>query len=252
MTIKTVLIAVAALLIGGLLGPQLGTEDSAPSIELKNPADDVEAELRSEIAELRIELASQEAYYQERLSNLRTAITQPLPESNVEPQPESAAQVEQPQGAVFVQDAPLGESITVPESHAKLLLQSTKPRRGSDMNQLHAQLEQEERDYAWAYQAETDLTNYIAGHPAAANVEVQQIQCRSSMCEIQGVIRGDREPWNQALTGMREQPFWNFNNSSSRSSSDGDGNTVFVTIFSNQSTDGEVAEELEVQPGSGG
>jgi hypothetical protein len=75
---------------------------------------------------------------------------------------------------------------------------------------LHAQMEREPRDIAWASGMERQFDTYFASKPALArNFGSPSVLCRTRFCEIQAVGYGPEAfaTWSSATEDLRDQPW---------------------------------------------
>lgn len=78
---------------------------------------------------------------------------------------------------------------------------------------LHAEIESEEDDQAWAYYMEEQLRSYFMTQPSAAAWQVTGIECRTTGCIVQA--QSTTADMGQAATliqPMSQQPWWEFVN----------------------------------------
>jgi hypothetical protein len=81
----------------------------------------------------------------------------------------------------------------------------------SAMAKRHAALEQESPDDAWSYSMEQMLTGYLAARAPQVGVEIANITCRSTACEVQAF---DATGMGRAIAGLLEvavnESWWEF------------------------------------------
>lgn len=68
-------------------------------------------------------------------------------------------------------------------------------------------LEREERDNAWASEAEARIRAELAAHPSFANFEIVAIDCRQSLCAVQAFSYGEdgNRKWVTAFDDLYRQ-----------------------------------------------
>ena len=165
--------------------------------------------------------------------NIQTAARpEPVPTPAIEPieadrsvdQPSTSSQIKLPE---IVTPAP------ITELHKKLLAENKdKDRHSNKPTDAHAELEAEAKDDSWAYYMEQSLQQFLAGHPDSPNFVISNIECRTTMCEIQaiGYDESTGPAWNAMLFDMRQQPWFDFSESGSSSSSI-DGSMAIITTL---------------------
>ncbi|HEX5791790.1 MAG TPA: hypothetical protein VFY01_00845 [Rheinheimera sp.] len=70
-------------------------------------------------------------------------------------------------------------------------------------------LQQEQIDYDWAPVMEQQIADFISMHPLSADVQLQSVRCKSSLCEIRGFESGEHS-WSQISSNMRAEDWWQF------------------------------------------
>ncbi|MDP2716194.1 hypothetical protein [Rheinheimera sp.] len=85
--------------------------------------------------------------------------------------------------------------------------------KGTLVERFH-QLENEAVNYDWAPLMEQRIADFISMHQLSGGVQLQAVRCKNSLCEVRGFELEDNS-WNQILSNMQAQPWWQFNNSHS-------------------------------------
>ncbi|MEM9387679.1 MAG: hypothetical protein AAGA68_21675 [Pseudomonadota bacterium] len=114
------------------------------------------------------------------------------------------------------------ERIVVAQSHRSLVREGAEPDpSGATPSERHAALETERREDAWAPFMEQAVQQFLAGHPKALGFDVLTVVCRSATCEIQamGGVEGAGPTWSSILFDMRTEPWFEFEESASWSTS---------------------------------
>lgn len=158
-------------------------------------------------------------------------------EAAVAPRPTRDLQFEEPLPIGEDQAVlPPAERIGVAESHSSLVRDGAEPDRyGDTPSKRHAALEAEPRENGWAPFIEQAVQQYLATHPKIAAFDVLGVVCRSATCEIQvlGFGEGAGPEWSSILFDMRVQPWFEFEESASWSSSV-EGGLALVSFLGNK------------------
>lgn len=156
---------------------------------------------------------------------------------DVAPRPTGVSQSEEPLPIGEDQAVlPPAEQIGVAESHRSLVPEGAEPDRyGDSPSKRHAALETEPREDAWAPFMEQAVQQSLATHPKIAAFDVLGVVCRSASCEIQvlGFGEGAGPEWSSILFDMRDQPWFEFEESASWSSSV-EGGLALVSFLGNK------------------
>ena len=87
----------------------------------------------------------------------------------------------------------------------------------------HTALEQEVRDENWSYYMEQLLSSYLNSRAAQARIEVVNIECRTTGCEIQAFDNSNGPKGPQGLTDIlnaaTKESWWEFRSMDARASS---------------------------------
>lgn len=84
--------------------------------------------------------------------------------------------------------------------------------------QLHSALEGELRDDSWSYYMEQTLSNYLGVRAPQVGVEIINVACRSTACEIQAFDAGDMSPGiARLMSAATKEPWWEFTSMDARS-----------------------------------
>lgn len=74
---------------------------------------------------------------------------------------------------------------------------------------LHLTFSQQTRDEAWAFGVESEIMQYIANNNVAELAEIEYIECRKSICEIAGYLRGEGDfDAREILDNIGESTWW--------------------------------------------
>lgn len=118
----------------------------------------------------------------------------------------------------------------IPESHHSLLSRPESMPKAA--YELHDDFVNEPEDISWATMTEQQINYYLMNHKDSSWYTIHRVECRSSLCEIIGTENpSDRDIWNQVITQMGSQAWWEFGGVSSRSTSGPNGSTLFATIL---------------------
>ena len=60
--------------------------------------------------------------------------------------------------------------------------------RDSGLAELYQELQSEPTDPSWSVYMETQLSEFLTGHPELADSSIVSIECRTSLCEMQAVV----------------------------------------------------------------
>lgn len=122
--------------------------------------------------------------------------------------------------------------IALPEE-IKPFLEQTDTHDGLTLGQTHTKLEDESEDYAWAYQMELYLRQFLlrptkSGQP----LDVRVIECRATMCEIVGfsTLANPMDDLGPILQQMSQQPWWDFDKMNSTAAGDGTGGKFLLFL----------------------
>jgi hypothetical protein len=84
--------------------------------------------------------------------------------------------------------------------------------------QLHSALERELRDDSWSYYMEQTLGNYLGVRAPQVGVEIINVACRSTACEIQAFDAGEMSPGiARLMSAATKEPWWEFTSMDARS-----------------------------------
>ena len=125
------------------------------------------------------------------------------------------------------------DPISVSPLHDRMLGQDRQPDVSSGKpGDLHAALEAESEDYAWSHFTEQALRHFLGAHAEIIYFDVINIECRTSLCEIQafGVDNSTVPRWAKILHDLRNQPWSEFGQVGT-SSSTVDGREVLITYL---------------------
>jgi len=121
--------------------------------------------------------------------------------------------------------------VPITETHKMLLPNKGIPDKHSgNVADVHAALEAEPKDDGWAYYMEQTLQQFLASHPDIVNFEISNIECRTTICELQvvGFDESTNPVWSQIMYDMRHQP-WSEFGQTGNSSSTVDGRLAIIT-----------------------
>lgn len=107
--------------------------------------------------------------------------------------------------------------ISVSDAHKDMLARAD----GRGQTATHEELEAQPEDDSWSYFMEQALAEFIGGHPNADKFVIFNIECRTTLCEIQAVgYDGSTSPdWSRILYDLRSQPWQDFEQVGSSSTS---------------------------------
>lgn len=127
--------------------------------------------------------------------------------------------------------------IPIGEDHAQMFdkVAQVGPDTPSTVGELHEQLEQEEEDLSWAYDTEIRLAQYLTLHPSGQMFQIDNIECRSVVCQIQatGFDGSAVSTWGVVMDGMRNEPWANFVSTSTSAGSVGDKMIIITFLARN-------------------
>lgn len=84
--------------------------------------------------------------------------------------------------------------------------------------QLHSALERELRDDSWSHYMEQTLGNYLGVRAPQVGVEIINVACRSTACEIQAFDAGEMSPGiARLMSAATKEPWWEFTSMDARS-----------------------------------
>lgn len=95
------------------------------------------------------------------------------------------------------------------------------------------QLEKEAVDYDWAPLMEQRIADFISLHHLSSAIQLQSVRCKTNICEMRG-FELEPQSWNQVLSSMQAQPWWQFNSTHSSSQSSNDFGQFFYTVASRE------------------
>ncbi|ACV25691.1 hypothetical protein [Kangiella koreensis] len=118
----------------------------------------------------------------------------------------------------------------IPESHHSLLSRPESTPKAT--YELHNDLTSEEEDISWATMKEQQINHFLMSYKDSAQYIIHRVDCRSTLCEIIGTEHpSERDIWSEVTGQMRNQAWWEFIGSHTTSSTDSNGNLLFVTIL---------------------
>lgn len=124
---------------------------------------------------------------------------------------------------------PLAEPIPVPMGpEHQAVAEATEA-----IAELHAALESEPEDVAWAYEMQTHIQTFLLNNEQMQAFGNAAVHCRTALCEIQviGYAPAAQGRWSTILGLMRLQPwFRNFTKTHGYSSGDGDQAVIFTFL----------------------
>lgn len=86
-------------------------------------------------------------------------------------------------------------------------------------------------------QSQTNLTDFLQLHEASDLIDLHQIACTYQECQLLGQYRGEHQQWSDIIEQMKEQDWWDYQGTSS-SSSTHDGMTYF-NLYIDKGTSGQ-------------
>ena len=90
----------------------------------------------------------------------------------------------------------------------------------------------ESKDINWAYEMEQLLGQFIAAHPKARTIQISDIDCRTSFCEIKAIGHPkSRTAFHAVIDQARNEPWSTFGNRHLGSTSRDDGQREFHAII---------------------
>lgn len=131
--------------------------------------------------------------------------------------------------------APLPEPIPVPLSPAH----QDVAERTEAIAQLHAALESEPEDVAWAYEMQNHIQNFLLGNAQMQQFGSATVHCRTALCEIQviGYEPASSSRWSSILGLMRLQAWYrNFAKSHGYSAGNDEQTVIFTYLERNPDT----------------
>ncbi|MCW8857724.1 MAG: hypothetical protein OQJ95_10200 [Kangiella sp.] len=118
----------------------------------------------------------------------------------------------------------------IPESHHTLLSRPESTPKAT--YELHDELVGEKEDISWATEKEQQINHFLMNYKDSAQYIIHTVDCRSSLCEIIGTEHpSERDIWSEVTGQMRNQAWWEFRGTHTTSSTDSNGNLLFVTIL---------------------
>jgi uncharacterized small protein (DUF1192 family) len=118
----------------------------------------------------------------------------------------------------------------VPESHHTLV--SPPKSRIKTTFDRHKEFVDEKEDIVWSLEKEQQIRSYIQGHSLGAEVTLDLIECKKTMCEVYGsTFSQDSEALSVISDGMRSQPWWDFVGTSTSSMSGDNSRALFLIIL---------------------
>jgi len=117
-------------------------------------------------------------------------------------------------------------AVRVSEAHKDLLARQD----GAGRSDVHAELEAEPEDDSWSYFMEQALNQFISRHPNTSKFAIFNIECRTTLCEIQAVGYDDSTSpdWSRILYDLQQEPWYEFGQVGT-SSTDYQGQLAVVT-----------------------
>lgn len=93
------------------------------------------------------------------------------------------------------------------------------------------EFQQQEEDLDWAFNTEQQIKDYFITHDAAAGVSLISVDCKTSVCQIQGYEKTP-ESLKKIMDDLQKEPWWQLIPSSSISGYPSEQGKFFFTIFS--------------------
>lgn len=121
----------------------------------------------------------------------------------------------------------------VPKTHQSII--KAHEYTPKTMAELHQGYVEEEQDIAWALLKQQQISYYLSTHRLSGDLQVHNQGCKETYCEIIATDNSvNSESYQQILSEMREQAWWEFSGSSTSSNGDGQaqGVTYMITILS--------------------
>ena len=87
------------------------------------------------------------------------------------------------------------------------MLKSTNAEAPGQAGELHQKLTREAVDPTWSTGVEPLIRDYLANHLDSHEIQVQSVECRSTLCEVQLITPHATTPWPN-LADMSSQPWW--------------------------------------------
>jgi regulator of replication initiation timing len=84
-----------------------------------------------------------------------------------------------------------------------------------ELKLLFKKVREPEDDYQWNFEMEAQITDFIATHENSRGIELDDVKCNVGICEIKG-FETEFNAWRKVIIDMESQPWWQFKNSSSR------------------------------------
>lgn len=99
------------------------------------------------------------------------------------------------------------------------------------LEDLHLTFGSEHRDEGWAFAVESEISQYIANNGVADWAEIEYIECRKSICEIAGYLRGDTtHDAREIVDGISSSTWWHSEKSVHLMESNPDGLERFLVF----------------------
>jgi hypothetical protein len=103
-----------------------------------------------------------------------------------------------------------GEHVAVPVSDAHKPFLGRED--GGGRSDTHTELENEPEDAGWSYFMEQALSQFLSQHPNAGLFNIFNIECRTTICEIQALGYNDSTApdWSRIMYDLQQQPWYDF------------------------------------------
>ena len=163
-----------------------------------------------------------------------TSLPEPI---NTEPQsnPQAAKELTKTKANENTKTSALIENpITLTDAHQLAIAKSREQEQPQiTLHGQHDRIESESRDEVWSYYVEEQLKAYFGQFAGSAGIDIVAVDCRSTMCEIQAFTyaASGEQTWQQAMVGMRDQPWAREFSGSNMYSSDDQGTIVMFCFL---------------------
>ena len=122
--------------------------------------------------------------------------------------------------------------VAMSAEHAKILAPQANE-RPLTLPELHATFISEGKDPTWSQATEQSIGQALAAANAAGDLQIMNVDCRVSMCEVLAFGNSDNSSraWNGAIGEMRTEPWYSDIGGESTTMGTQNGRNTVVTIF---------------------
>ena len=105
--------------------------------------------------------------------------------------------------------------IQLTDAHRQLLDSNTHSDNGMTLAQRHDALQAEDLDVEWSYYMEDQLNRFFASHAPPLRVDIVNVACRTTGCEVQAFEDGEPAAMISLIKAAGNEQWWDFSGAQS-------------------------------------